>query len=147
MVDPAVEAVSAKIDSGLAPFDVSDAADILLRLSKVKFTAAYIRNAIGSSLILASCCRVVFAHPHATIGMLSAFAGSKIGADDWAQLDGSTMARLAGLRPHVNPHTWGNLLFNVVNGVAAEQLGVVDFLASSEAEMLSKFKLSAEATR
>ena len=137
-LDPAVQMFVLVIDSGISAWYVEDAADALLRLSAEKPTLAYIKNAMGSTLLLATCCRHVFAHPHATIGGLSAWTDRPISDHDLATLNGTTMSRLADMRPSVNPHAWGQMLFNVFNGTAAEQLGVVDGLADSEAGIVNQ---------
>lgn len=146
-LDPAVHMFVVVVDSGIALWDVTLASEALLQLSRKKLTVAYIRNAIGGSMALAASCRVVFAHPHATIGALGCFSELPLSDEEEVALNACKIREFHAARPEINPHAWGVLLYSVVNGTGAGQLGIIDFIASSEAEMLALFKVAKDKTQ
>jgi hypothetical protein len=108
-------------------------------LTESKVTFSYVRNALGSAMLLALASRGVYAHPTAKLGYLSATLlggdSSPVAAVLSTQCNYNLAARLMKLRPDVNAN---RLLFSTIIGEAAEMFDVVDFLHSSEAAWLGK---------
>jgi hypothetical protein len=150
-LDPNVRAVLFPINCGLSLWEIGDVVEAIARLGRDKLTIAYIDGAaLGTSILAALACRVIFASPQAAVGHLACFAAGEacLGERIAAECNASTLGRLQLLRPDVPNRIWHRLFdSSISNAEELEHFNIIDFICRTEIDLLSKFTFSAEAQR